>query len=272
MIAAAGGEVRLGARVRRLLQRPNGGAPAATGVELENGETIHARAVVAALPPQDLLRIVPSEWRHEHDLFSELSEFHPCPYISVFLWFDRKLTRRRFWARPWHPRDLNCDFYDLSNIHRGWSSRPSLICSNIIYSHRAADLSDAEIEARTIREISEVFPEAASAKVVHRVINRIPMAIHCPFPGTERRRPEVRSPIEGLTLAGDWIKTNLPSSMESAARSGWLAAEEVRRNLGAPSATLAIEHPELSGFAGLIHAGSRVLPLKRLPMWVHGLG
>ena len=135
------------------------------------------------------------------------------------------------------PNDYNCDFYDLSNIHRGWSDRPSMIASNIIYSHRAADLSDAEIVAETRRELGDFLPLAREAKLVHSVVNRIPMAIHCPHPGTESCRPPVKSPIDRLLLAGDWVDTGLPSSMESATRAGWLAAEAIigRADLAQPA-------------------------------------
>ena len=41
----------------------------------------------------------------------------------------------------------------------------------------------------------------------------------------ERRRPEARTPIANLVLAGDWTKTGLPATIEGAIRSGRTAAE-----------------------------------------------
>jgi len=37
-------------------------------------------------------------------------------------------------------------------------------------------------------------------------------------------RPEPRTPIPGLFLAGDWIDTGLPATIEGAVRSGHSAA------------------------------------------------
>jgi len=37
-------------------------------------------------------------------------------------------------------------------------------------------------------------------------------------------RPATRTPLPGLLLAGDWIDTGLPGTIESAARSGHMAA------------------------------------------------
>ena len=41
-------------------------------------------------------------------------------------------------------------------------------------------------------------------------------------------RPSTDTPIRGLLLAGDWIDTGLPATIESAVRSGHRAAEMIR--------------------------------------------
>ena len=66
----------------------------------------------------------------------------------------------------------------------------------------------------------------------HAVVQRTPCAIPCPLPGTESLRPGTRLPVDGLWLAGDWTATDVPCSMESAARSGMLAAEQVAARYG----------------------------------------
>ena len=98
--------------------------------------------------------------------------------------------------------------------------------------------------------------------MVHAAIHRVPMAIHCPFPGTERRRPVTRSPISGLLLAGDWTRTGLPSSMEGAVMSGWRAAEQILAEIGQPR-QLAIEHNDVEGFTALVSQISKWLPKRR---------
>ena len=228
-----------------------GDAHSATGVELDDGRRVEARFLISTLPPQILRRAARGEWRRRHKVFRDLDSFHPSPYVSSYIWFERKLTRRQFWAQQYSPRNLNCDFYDLSNINRGWEDRPSLIASNMIYSHRAVGMSDEEIISSTIRELAEHLPSAARARVLHSVVNRIPMAISCPYPGIEHKRPATRSPVHGLSLAGDWTRTGIPFSMESAVRSGWLAAEQVLAEIGRPR-SLALKIKETEGLSGLI--------------------
>ncbi|MDB4993001.1 MAG: amine oxidase [Myxococcaceae bacterium] len=232
LIEAAGGEVRNSTRATSL----TGDGDRVTGVEIVNAdgstETIEARFVVAALSPQALAKLARPSWAADHAPFGDLDAFAPVPYVSTFIWFDRKLGPLQFWARAFREQDLNCDFYDLSNIHRGWRQRPSVIASNIIYSDRIGKMTDAEIVLRTRDEIAEFLPDARRATVRHAVVNRIPMAIHAPAPGTESLRPTTRTGIEGLLLAGDWIKTDFPASMESAVRSGWMAAEAIAKDVG----------------------------------------
>lgn len=247
LIEEHGGRVLAGAEVMRIIDED----ARAVGVELADGRRIDARFTVAAVTPDVLRRILPAAWVQDHPGFANLDRSTPCPYLSVFLWFDRKLTAERFWARLHQPDALNCDFYDLSNINRGWADRPSIVASNIIYAGRAWRLSDEQIVARTVAELAEYLPEAAHATITHAVVHRIPMAIPCPFVGAERLRLESVTPIGNLVLAGDWLQTGLPPSMESACFSGWTAAEVVLAAAGRP-ARLARRHVELDPLATLL--------------------
>jgi len=48
-----------------------------------------------------------------------------------------------------------------------------------------------------------------------------------PVPGIDHLRPGQRTRVSGLTLAGDYTRTDWPATMEGAARSGQRAAEVV---------------------------------------------
>lgn len=202
-------------------------------VRIESGEEFEAPSYVVALPP-------------------DAPPFLPVPYVSVYLWFDRKLTERRFWSRVYAAGDLNLDFYDFSNI--GSRGGPSLIGSNVIGADRIGALSDEQIVHRTLDELAEYLPHAKEARVVHSVVERIPMAIHAAVPGSESLRPRNVEPRPGVVLAGDWTQTGLPPSMESACFSGFRAAGILlgRRDL-------AIRHRELGPLAALLGAAVRLV-------------
>lgn len=254
IIEAAGGQVRRNAGVRSVA-----GHERADAVVLDDGSVLHARHIIAAIPPQDLLRLLPDAWKARKP-FDVLDAFEPSPYISCYLWFDRRVMRERFMSHMWSPQRLNYDFYDLARIRRGWERRPSVIASNIIYSHHANGMSDDEVIRATVRELAEFAPEVRHARLLHARVHRIPMAIPCPTPGTESKRPPVRTSIPGLVLAGDWLHTQLPCCMEGAVRSGWLAAEQVLAERGSPRA-LALSPRPYDGLAGIVR---RVTQWRRL--------
>jgi uncharacterized protein with NAD-binding domain and iron-sulfur cluster len=220
-------------------------------VVLADGREIGAAACVAAVPPQQLLPLLPSGWRERAPELVELERFRPSPYVCTYIWFDRKLTDERFWNRVYSPESLNYDSYDLSNIREGWSDRASVIASNIMYSDRVGHLTDEEILARTVEELTEFLPEIDHARVRHARVHRVPMGVPCPDVRTERIRPGARSALHGIYLAGDWTRTQLPASMESAARSGWLAAEAVLAGLG-KDVRLAVRPRETEGLPGIV--------------------
>ncbi|QCF27222.1 hydroxysqualene dehydroxylase HpnE [Hydrocarboniclastica marina] len=246
-IEAAGGQLLLNTDVQRLELEGNRFA----GVRLQDGTSIAAKACIVAVPPQDLKAMLPSSASGKETVFGQLDGFKPSPYICSYLWFDRKLTDEPFWTKVWGKDNLNYDFYDLSNIKPALKAQPSVIASNCMYSLESAALDDAEIVRRTQAEVAEYLPEAAEARVLHARVHRIPMGIAQPSPGTERLRPDSRTPLERLYLAGDWINTGLPSSMESATRAGWLAAEQVLSDRGEPC-QLAEPLPPLTGLARLV--------------------
>ena len=81
-------------------------------------------------------------------------------------------------------------------------------------------------------EFGRCFPGVRAAKVLRAGVLKEARATFSVTPGLERFRPEADACGDGLYLAGDWTKTDWPSTMESAARSGRIAAERVARAAG----------------------------------------
>ncbi|HVL59274.1 MAG TPA: hydroxysqualene dehydroxylase HpnE [Burkholderiaceae bacterium] len=245
-IESAGGRVALRTPVQAI-EIADG---AVRAVRLGDGSTISTGCCVAAVPPQDLVRLLPADLVQQRP-FADAARIEPSPYICSYLWFDRKLTRERFWTRVWSPENLNYDSYDLSNIRAGWRDRPSVIASNIIYSGHAAHLSDSQIVEATLRELAEYLPQARRAALRHWRVHRIAMARPAPYVGSEQLRPRAATPIRGLQIGGDWIDTGLPASMEGAVRGGRLAAEAVLEGRGA-AAAIALPPPASDAVARLL--------------------
>ena len=70
------------------------------------------------------------------------------------------------------------------------------------------------------------MPEARAAKVVRASVVKERRATFSLAPG-QPKRPPTATHVEGLVLAGDWIETGLPATIEGAAISGRRAAEAI---------------------------------------------
>jgi zeta-carotene desaturase len=77
-----------------------------------------------------------------------------------------------------------------------------------------------------VAELRRALPATAARRVLRSVVVKERRATFSLAPG-EPARPGTRTSLAGLYLAGDWIETGLPGTIESAARSGHLAAEAV---------------------------------------------
>jgi uncharacterized protein with NAD-binding domain and iron-sulfur cluster len=68
------------------------------------------------------------------------------------------------------------------------------------------------------------MPESRAARLTGATVVREPRATFSLAPG-EPARPSTETAMRELLLAGDWIDTGLPGTIESAVRSGHLAAD-----------------------------------------------
>jgi len=75
-----------------------------------------------------------------------------------------------------------------------------------------------------LTELRDALPRVRDAHVSRATVIREPRATFSLAPG-QPRRPGTRTAVRGLFLAGDWVDTGLPATIESAVRSGHRAAE-----------------------------------------------
>jgi zeta-carotene desaturase len=149
--------------------------------------------------------------RHEH-----------WPLCSVHLWFDREVTNLE------HAVLLDREIHWLYNKGRlqPWRKLKGSYVELVVSASKSfAALSREEAIAQGVRELAEFFPLVNEARLEKAVLVKEVRATFGVPPGIDGARPGVISPWPQLFLAGDWIATGWPSTMESAARSGHLAAE-----------------------------------------------
>jgi hydroxysqualene dehydroxylase len=113
--------------------------------------------------------------------------------------------------------------FDKRFAFGGETSHLSMVSSSAV---RLARLTNAELVALADREMRESLPLAAAARLTSATAIREKQATFSLAPG-QPARPGTRTSIDGLFLAGDWIETGLPGTIESAVVSGHRAAREI---------------------------------------------
>jgi zeta-carotene desaturase len=164
-------------------------------------------------------------------LAAKLEQHEHWPICSVHLWFDREITTLD------HAVLLDREIHWLYNKSRmqPWrNAKGSYVELVVSASRHFAELSREDAITQAVSELIEFFPAAADAKLEKAALVK---EMHATFgvpPGIDASRPTSKSPWPNCFLAGDWTATGWPSTMESAARSGHLAAEAICASIGEP--------------------------------------
>jgi len=216
---ARGGEVRLKARAEKILIE-NGRA---TGVLLASGEQVESSGIIAAVPPPDLLSLLPQEVAKSSP-FDMTSQIRWSPIVNLHLWYDRPVMDEPFLIAVDSPVQA---IFNISQIQESDGH------THIVLSQSAAqdliNLPNEEIRARLLAALEELLPAVRTAQLLDSLVIRHPGATFLPFPGSASLRPRAQTPIAGLLLAGDYTATGWPSTLEGAVRSGQIAAELAAR-------------------------------------------
>jgi squalene-associated FAD-dependent desaturase len=210
--------------------------------------------LVLALPFEATQKLLPHMPAAEgvEALTRQIERHEHWPICSVHLWFDREITELE------HAVLLDRELHWLYNKGRlqPWRKLKGSYVELVVSASRSfAALSREEAIALAVRELAEFFPAVAEAKLEKAVLVKEVRATFGVLPGIDAARPSAVSPWPNCFLAGDWTATGWPSTMESAARSGHLAAEAVCAAVGEPRAIL---NPDLEprGLMGWKKAGT----------------
>ncbi len=181
---------------------------------------------------QKLLPALPDEAPRAR-LENLLAKFDHSPLTGIHLWFDREITQLE------HAVLLDTTMQWLYNTSRIQPERQSMRAGHLIELVVSASKSLVPMERQAIidlalRELALFFPAMQQARLLKAAVVKEVRATYSIVPGLDAVRPEAESGWQGLMLAGDWTATGWPSTMESAARSGYLAAEAVSREAGNP--------------------------------------
>jgi zeta-carotene desaturase len=217
-VTARGAEIVLRASV-------DGLAPTSDGWVVRAGESEYrAKDVILALPFEQMQKLLPQLPADPArvELEEKLNHFVHAPITTVHLWWDRTITE--------HDHAVLLDtgiqwIFNKSKI-RGKADEHYV---ELVISASAQELQEGreEIVQSALRELEMFFPKVREAKLIKSGVLKEARATFSVLPGLDKHRPEAQTAWPGLYLAGDWMRTGWPSTMESGVRSGYLAAEAV---------------------------------------------
>lgn len=207
-----GGEVRTGTPAQVVLQRD------ATPLVTSGSEAWTPAAVISAVPWFALPSLIDGDVSPLAGVLDAARATDASPIVTVNLWYDRAVMDEPFVGLPGR---LMQWVFDKRTMFGEAASHLSLVSSG------AADVlrwTNPRLVEAAQAELAGALPGVRDARVVRATVVREPRATFSLAPG-QPPRPGTHTPVRGLFLAGDWIDTGLPATIEGAVRSGHRAAE-----------------------------------------------
>jgi hydroxysqualene dehydroxylase len=198
-------------------------------VRLRGGKKLEAANFVAAVPAGALLSML-SQPMQEEPFFARLGQLRCSPIICVHVWLDRDVT--------------DCAFVGFIGSSTQW-----LFNKRAIFAHRGdeqggylsfvisgaralVEKSNEELLDLVLEDLHRMIPASREAKLIKALVIKEKQATIAPDCESQQLRPSADTPIKNLFLAGDWVQTGLPATIESAVVSGRAAAVAVQNRVG----------------------------------------
>jgi squalene-associated FAD-dependent desaturase len=212
---------------------------------LANEARVAGDYYVSTLPPEGLLKLLPEQHVRTGSDFASLHEFECSPITAIYLWFDREVTQLS------HAALLGKDIQWIFNKKTAEREGRNYIGLVVSASRKLLSLSRSEILEIALRDLKGVLPSVSSASLQGSVVIKEPFATFSCRAGCDAFRPDQKTSLSNLFMAGDWTNTGWPPTMEGAVRSGYRCAELI---LEAEGRKVSILQPDLAQ--------------ERLPRWI----
>lgn len=219
-IERQGGHVRLAARVEQLHFQDN----QLVGVSLED-ERIDTRHAILATSFSGSCRLMRGHPLLD-PLCDDLSKLQTNPICTVYLHYPERVSMGR---------EITGFLSSVSQwaIDRSLCGNPGLIGVVISADGQHMALNNEQLAQRVIEEMAAFFPKWP--KPVDCMVVREKNATFKSTVQSNQLRPDNKTPVNGLYLAGDYTHTGLPATLEGSLRSGLRSAELLAQQLSRES-------------------------------------
>ena len=222
-IEKRGGEVRTG--VSATIRATDEGVEGVDGA----GESWRARTIVSAVPWFAMAQLFEPRPARLAAMLDSASRMASSPIATVNLWFEGQIIDEPFVGLPGRAMQW---VFDKRTVFGGDSSHVSLVSSG---AESLVSLPNDQLVTMAHDELLQALPRVRSVRLLRSTVVRERHATFSLAPG-QPLRPPTETGLPGLYLAGDWIDTGLPATIESAVRSGHRAARAILGASGLASA------------------------------------
>jgi squalene-associated FAD-dependent desaturase len=196
-----GGDISLSETVQKLILKDE----KVTEVHTSNKVYSDFDYVVSAIPAFALYRIIDTE------LQINIPEFTYSSILNIHLWLKES--------------SFPAGFYGLINSTIHWvfnkGTHLNLVISD---AGELVNKPDEEIMTMVKDEMNKFFLITPNSIINHKILKE-KRATFIPSGNIIDKRPAQKTIIKNLVIAGDWVDTGLPSTIESAVKSGRVAAD-----------------------------------------------
>ena len=217
-IESRGGRLLVGRRVSGLVSKDG----RVTGVRVGD-EVIEADAVVTSTPWDALERLLDASELPVEVASVETPQLEWAPIVALHIGYDGPVMKEPFLTVVDSPIQW---VFNRSQMQDSADAGARLLVSISAAWHEAGMSSD-ELRHMADAELRHVLPKTADTSMTYFRVVKQPQATFRCLPGVQAQRPSQTSTVPGLFLAGDWTQTGWPATMESAVRSGAMAAAAV---------------------------------------------
>ena len=163
--------------------------------------------IISAVPFYSLVKFLPD------DILNQDINFEYSSILNIHIWLSQN--------------PLKENFYGLIDSPVHWifnkGSHINLVISDANY---LMDKSAEEVYEMCLQEL-KLFTTISESDVQDYKVIKEKRATFIPTNKIINSRPSSKTKVNNLFLAGDWIDTGLPSTLEGAVKSGRIAAENV---------------------------------------------
>jgi zeta-carotene desaturase len=200
-------------------------APGTVTSVVTRDDTFSAATIICAVAWHALPNVFPDRPAALVGALDAAAQTAASPIVTVNLWLDRVVTDGMVVGLPGRTFQW---VFDKRALFGEKASHLSLVSSG---ADEVVARSNQELIDHAIAEVRAALPKARGAAVLRGVVVREKRASFSVAPG-QPPRPGPRTGIDGLFLAGDWIETGLPATIEGAVISGHAAADAASRTAG----------------------------------------